>query len=151
MKKLILLSCLIFIPSTTQADVIASIRISTGKMIEAQSAAPAGALIQNAINNGIPASDVQEVTLTPVQFQAAMDNLYAPDIATAGTQRQTEIAATAQTLWNSVSLSWGTTAATTYQTALNAVKTQAATDIAALTTIASVKNYQPVWPAKTGL
>ena len=46
---------------------------STGKLIEMQSAATAGTLIQNALNAGFAEADIEEKEVTPEEWQAIQD------------------------------------------------------------------------------
>ena len=86
---------------------------------------------------------------TQAEIDALVANYTSLDSVKA--RKFTEIKFKAQVLYNSVSLLWGTPAGEEYKTALLAVPITAQTDLAALPDVESVKNYQPVWPAKPGL
>ena len=147
MNKIYIFLFFFIFPFSAIADMRVATRLSTGEFLQAQSAAPPGHLIEDAVKNGIPANDVIERMMTDNQYASFMDGLYAPDIVTARTQKIAEIKNTAQNLYNSISLQWGTGAGDNYKTALLAAQTQAETDLAALSDIANAKNYQPIWPA----
>jgi len=48
------------------------VQVSTGKIIEMQSAAREGTLIANAVAGGIPAVDLREEVVTPAEYKSRM-------------------------------------------------------------------------------
>lgn len=147
----ILLGLLVVWGDPAQADQRVAIRISTGEFLGAQGLAPEGAMIANAVSRGIPASDVREEVMTDGQLKTLLDSQYAPDPVTAQAQRLSEIKQQAVERFKGYELYADMQSVIDYKAALRAVPTTAATEMAALPDVASVKNYQPVWPAKPNL
>ena len=57
---------------------------STGALIEFQSGvAPAGTLLQNAVNGGLNSADVEEKVITDAELQVLFDVINAPALANA--------------------------------------------------------------------
>ena len=85
--------------------------------------------------------------------QVEIDALVATytSLASARARKLVEIKTQAQTLYNSISLLWGTPAGDAYKTALLAVPITAHIEMAALSDVTRVKNYQPAWPTKPNL
>lgn len=142
---------IVFFSANASAEMLVATRISTGEVLLSKSAASAGELIADLAKIGIPASDVREEVMTDGQLKTLLDSKYAPDPVTARAQRVSEIKQQAVGLFKGYELYADMQSVIDYKAALRAVPTTAATEMAALPDVASVKNYQPSWPAKPAL
>jgi hypothetical protein len=143
------------------ADVTVAKQISTGKIIEMQSAARPGTLIDNAVNAGFDKADVAEEVISVDDYKSRLSRQeWGKDLAAAKTRRIKEIKKEARRImaehtdWYVIRKAENGTAipaaVQSYRATMRQATNDAETAINALTTIEAVRDYKPTWPDAPG-
>lgn len=161
MQIFLMICLLVASPAFCMADVTVARQISTSKIISMQSNPRPGTLIQNAVNAGIPETDVVEEVLKINDYEVALiKQEWGNDLAVVKSRRIKEIKKEARRImaentdWYVIRKAENGAAipavVQAYRAALRQATNDAETAINALTSIDAVRDYKPTWPDAPG-